>query len=96
MPSTVEPAMRSCDSSPLMLADDSDDEQRTIIIGSPVSQLLDDNITQYSSLSVYPCVISFHLLWSREIDHTLVDISSSQDSDHRYDNTDKQGERIQR
>ena len=51
MPSMVEPAMRSCDSSPLMsTADDTDNEQGADIIGSPVSQLFNDDITQYGSL----------------------------------------------
>ena len=51
MPSMVEPAMRSCDSSPLMsTADDTDNEQGADIIGSPMSQLFNDDITQYDSL----------------------------------------------
>ena len=50
MPLTVEPPVRSCDSSPLMPADDSDNDERTDGIASSMSQLVDDNVTQYSSL----------------------------------------------
>lgn len=50
MPLTVEPPLRSCDSSPLMPADDSDNDERTDGIASSMSQLVDDNVTQYSSL----------------------------------------------